>query len=197
MKELVEQKVIPPEIAALPDLGEIPPMSPTEEEADEEDEEDDDEDEDEDNDSEDDGGRKRKRPARRSSAAITKREGGMKNEEGALKGVDGDPRKRRGRPPRVDTPMEARIKAVLKGMRKLKNSDGTLKVGHFEKLPDKAVMPEYFAEIKNPMALDTIKVCCTLTTRDIVTLLMICTEESQTQEISVRGSLHEGRRHHV
>jgi chromatin structure-remodeling complex subunit RSC1/2 len=174
MKELVEQKLVPPEVAALPDLGEIPPMSPTEEEGEEEDEEEDDEDEDEDNDSEEEGGRKRKRPARRSSAAITKRESGIKSEDGAPKGIDGDPRKRRGRPPRVDTPMEARIKAVLKGMRKLKNPDGTLKVGHFEKLPDKAVMPEYFAEIKNPMALDTIKVNpdSNKSTLDIVALLI-------------------------
>lgn len=52
--------------------------------------------------------------------------------------------------------MEARIKAVLKGIRKLKDSDG-LKVRHFERLPDKSVYPDYFQEIKEPMAIDLIK----------------------------------------
>jgi hypothetical protein len=54
--------------------------------------------------------------------------------------------------------MEARIKAVLKGLRKFKGPTGELKVNHFEKLPDKAQMPEYFEEIKVPMAFDVIKV---------------------------------------
>jgi chromatin structure-remodeling complex subunit RSC1/2 len=54
--------------------------------------------------------------------------------------------------------MEARIKAVLKGLRKFKGPNGELKVNHFEKLPDKAQMPEYFEEIKVPMAFDVIKV---------------------------------------
>ena len=75
-----------------------------------------------------------------------------------MKGNDAETRKKRGRPPRVDTPMEARIKAVLKGLRKLKSPEGELKIVHFEKLPDKGVYPGYFTEIQNPMALDMIKV---------------------------------------
>jgi len=53
--------------------------------------------------------------------------------------------------------MEARIKEILKGMRKFKNSSNQLMVYHFERLPDKAVMPEYYNEIKTPIALDVIK----------------------------------------
>jgi chromatin structure-remodeling complex subunit RSC1/2 len=53
--------------------------------------------------------------------------------------------------------MEARIKNIIKNMRKFKSSSGQLKVNHFERLPDKAVMPEYYAEVKNPIALDVIK----------------------------------------
>jgi len=66
-------------------------------------------------------------------------------------------RKKRGRPPRVDTPMEARIKAVLKGIRKLKDPSGQLKVRHFERLPDKGTYPDYYMEIKEPVAIDLIK----------------------------------------
>lgn len=53
--------------------------------------------------------------------------------------------------------MEARIKAILKGIRKLKDSSGQLKVSHFERLPDKAVYPDYYMEIKEPVAIDHIK----------------------------------------
>ena len=52
--------------------------------------------------------------------------------------------------------MEARIKAILKGIRKLKDSSGQLKVSHFERLPDKAVYPDYYMEIKEPVAIDLI-----------------------------------------
>lgn len=53
--------------------------------------------------------------------------------------------------------MEARIKAVLKGIRKLKGPLGMLKVRHFERLPDKATYPDYYVEIKEPIAIDIIK----------------------------------------
>ncbi|KAI9750178.1 MAG: hypothetical protein M4579_006573 [Chaenotheca gracillima] len=154
LKKLVEQGTIPGEAAELPDLGEIPPQSPGGP-AEGEDEEDEEEDEDEE-DSDDEGGRRRRRKGPRSTAAITKRDGPGKAEDGG-KANDNDQRKRRGRPPRVDTPMEARIKAVLKGLRKFKSPTGEMKVNHFERLPDKGLMPEYFAEIKNPMAIDLIK----------------------------------------
>ncbi|KAF2663454.1 Bromodomain-containing protein [Microthyrium microscopicum] len=151
---LVDQGVITKEVSVWPFLGEIPPADEVvaeeeeEEEDDEEEEEDDEEDEEED---EEDGRKKRKR-GRISTAA--KRE--SKGEE---KEKDEDPelRKKRGRPPRVDTPMEARIKAIMKGLRKPKNSNGDLMILSFERLPDKQELPDYFNEIKNPMALDGIK----------------------------------------
>jgi chromatin structure-remodeling complex subunit RSC1/2 len=146
------------EDATWPDLGEIPPVSPRaleeeEEEAEEEDEED--EEDEEPDDSDDEGGRRKRKRGPRGTAAITKRESGAKDDK--EKATDPDSRKKRGRPPRVDTPMEARIKAILKGIRKFKDSSGQFKTRHFERLPDKAVMPEYFNEIKEPMAIDLIK----------------------------------------
>ena len=157
-KQLADEEIISTDEATLPDLGDIPPASPRPLEEDEEDEDEDDEDdEDEDmDDSEEDGKRKKKRGPR-SLAAIKKREGGLKDDDGQ-KGGETDPRKRRGRPPRVDTPMEARIKAVLKGIRKYKNDAGQIMIHQFEKLPDKTAMPEYYQEIKDPIAIELIKV---------------------------------------
>ena len=71
-----------------------------------------------------------------------------------------DPRRKRGRPPRVDTPMEIRIKNILKALRKLRDDDsGQQRISAFEKLPEKKEFPEYFQEIKNPIALDIVRVC--------------------------------------
>ncbi|KAF2470470.1 Bromodomain-containing protein [Lindgomyces ingoldianus] len=158
LKKLVDEKIISEEVAALPYLGEIPEQDPLlpeeEEEEEEEDEDEDDEDEDED---EEDEGKRRKRRGPRSTAAITKREGGGKSKDDLAKDNDPESRKKRGRPPRVDTPMEARIKAIMKGIRKPRNQLNKLMVSAFERVPDKAVMPEYHAEIKNPMAMDILK----------------------------------------
>ena len=157
IKSLAEENVITEEEATLPDLGEIPPASPRPAEYEEEEEDEDDEDdEDEDAEDSDEDGKKRRRRGPRSTAAITKREGGSK--EDGQKGGDVDPRKRRGRPPRVDTPMEARIKAILKGIRKYKSEAGPIMIHQFEKLPDKTTMPEYYQEIKDPIAIEIIKV---------------------------------------
>lgn len=159
-KKLVDKGIISSETAELPDLGDLPPVEdipPPPEEEEEEDDEDDEDDEDEDlDDSDEEGGRRRKKRGPRSTAAITKRESGAKG-DGASKG-DADPRKRRGRPPKVDTPMEARIKNVLKGIRKYKNDQGHIMIYEFEKLPDKAQHPGYYLEIKEPLAIEQIKV---------------------------------------
>ncbi len=163
MEKLAEKGVVTAEEATLPDFGEIPevedspPPNPEDDEGEgegevEDDEDDEDEDE-EDEDSDDEGGRRRRRNRGRSSAAGAKRDG--KAEDGSKD--DPDAHKKRGRPPKVHTPMEARINSILKGLRKFKNPGGELKILHFEKLPDKSVMPEYYQEIKNPMAMDLIK----------------------------------------
>ncbi|KAF2177403.1 chromatin structure-remodeling complex protein rsc1 [Zopfia rhizophila CBS 207.26] len=158
LKKLVDEKIITEEVATLPYLGDIPEQDellPEEEE--EEEEEDDEEDDEEEEDDDDDDGKRKKRRGPRSTAAITKREGGAKSKEDPTKANDPESRKKRGRPPRVDTPMEARIKAIMKGIRKPRNQLNKLMVSAFERIPDKAVMPEYHAEIKSPMAMDMLK----------------------------------------
>ena len=158
LQQLVEQKIISPEVAVFPDLGEIPPASPRrlEDEDDDDDEDEDDEEDDEADESDEEGVKRKKKRGPRSLAAITKRDSGIKGD--GERGTDADPRKRRGRPPRVDTPMEARIKAVLKGIRRHKDDQGHIMIHRFEKLPDKATMPEYYQEIKEPIAIELIKV---------------------------------------
>lgn len=143
--KLIDAGIITAEMAELPDLGEIPEADPLPLE-DEEDEEDEDDEDDDDMDDSDDGGRRRRRRGPRS---------GRKDDSQTQN--DQEYRKKRGRPPRVDTPMEARIKAVLKGIRKFKDPSGQLKVLPFDRLPDKAMYPDYFMEIREPMAIDLIK----------------------------------------
>ena len=142
-QELVEKEVIPSEDAEWPELGEIPPVEdlPEDEEEEDEDEEDDEEDEGEETDED---GQKKKRRGRRSSAT-------------AVRGAGDGPR-RRGRPPKVDTPMEARIKSILKGLRKIRDEEGIPRILQFEKLPDKAAMPEYYQEIERPISIEQLKV---------------------------------------
>ncbi|KAL2151607.1 hypothetical protein VTH82DRAFT_6705 [Thermothelomyces myriococcoides] len=147
LAEMVKEGLITAEDAVIPDLGPLPefedspPPEDDEEEADEDDE--DEEDEDEDEDSDDEGGRRRSGRRRRQS-----RRGGDDGD---------DAQKKRGRPPKVFTPLEARIQAILKGLRRFRNENGRLRILHFERLPDKTELPEYYAAISNPIALDTIK----------------------------------------
>ncbi|KAJ4359425.1 hypothetical protein N0V95_002172 [Ascochyta clinopodiicola] len=160
LKRLVADGTITDTVAALPYLGEIPEQDPLlPEEDDEEDDDDDDEelevDEEDEDEDEGDGKRKRRRGPR-STAATAKRESGARAKEEA-KNDDPESRKKRGRPPRVDTPMEARIKAIMKAIRKPRNQANKLMVSAFERVPDKAVMPEYHAEIRTPMAMDILK----------------------------------------
>ena len=76
-----------------------------------------------------------------------------------------------------------------------------MKMSHFERLPDKSLMPEYFVEIKNPMALDLIKVsrsflqfAYALSVADPTSLRVAKDKE---KEVSVCRPLHEGRRSHA
>lgn len=152
---LVEEGVISKEVAELPHLGEIPtyedvPMQDADGEAEEEEDSDEDAEEDDDEeepDLDDEGKPKRKRGRPRGST----------NAKRAADAEEGDGKKSRGRPPKLLTPMEARILAVLKGLRKPKNRSGQLLIKDFDRLPDKAAMPEYYTEIKTPMAYDVLK----------------------------------------
>ncbi|KZM25079.1 chromatin binding [Ascochyta rabiei] len=161
LQRLVAAGTITDTVAALPYLGEIPEQDPLlpEDDEDEDDDDDDEElevdEEDDDDDGAGDAKRKRRRGPR-STAAVAKRDGGARAKEEA-KADDPESRKKRGRPPRVDTPMEARIKAIMKAIRKPRNQDNKLMVSGFERVPDKAVMPEYHAAIRTPMAMDILK----------------------------------------
>jgi chromatin structure-remodeling complex subunit RSC1/2 len=149
LAEMVKEGAITAEDAVIPDLGPLPefedspPPGAEEEEADEDDDEEDEDDEDEDSDEE--GGRRRGGRRRRQSGI---RKGGDEGD---------DAHKKRGRPPKVFTPLEARIQAILKGLRRFKNENGQLRIHNFEKLPDKAELPDYYAAIRNPISLEIIK----------------------------------------
>jgi chromatin structure-remodeling complex subunit RSC1/2 len=140
--QITSQDAEIPDLGPLPEFEDSPPPEDDEEEADEDEEEEEEDDEDEDSD--DEGGRRRSGRRRRQSGA---RKGGD----------DDDAQKKRGRPPKVFTPLEARIQAILKGLRRFKNESGQLRILPFERLPDKAELPEYYAAIRKPIALDTIK----------------------------------------
>ncbi len=156
---MVAQGIITADVATLPYLGVIPSPSPLPAEEGDEDEDDDDEDEEEDgDDSEEDVARRRRRRGPRSTAAIAKREAAGREDTAEQGQEKSKVPKRRGRPPRVDTPMEARVKAIMKGLRSFKDQHGELRINHFERLPDKSEYPGYYDEIKHPIALDGIKV---------------------------------------
>lgn len=158
LQKLVDANIISAEVAKLPYLGEIPVQD--EIPAGEEDEEEEDEDEEDDNEEggneSDDSRRKRKVGRPRGSGTAAKREETAKDDPEPT--AETEAKKRRGRPPRVDTPMEARIKNILKNMRRFKDAAGQYKLNAFDKLPDKVVMPGYYEEIKAPMAVDVLKV---------------------------------------
>ncbi|KAI5851067.1 hypothetical protein GGS23DRAFT_601832 [Durotheca rogersii] len=153
LQKLVDEGTVKPEDAVLPDLGEIPdtedsPLPDRDEDGAEEDDEDDDEDDDDDDEDEDDSdddGRQRGRRGGRQSTLARRPD----TKDGS--------HKKRGRPPKVFTPLEARIHALLKGLRKYKHPNGDLLIVPFERLPDKQTAPDYFAAIKDPIALDLIK----------------------------------------
>ncbi|KAL7929395.1 hypothetical protein V8C35DRAFT_196128 [Trichoderma chlorosporum] len=165
LKKLVDSGDITDEDARLPDLGELPPVeeSPSQQSEDEDEqegtrgrnnhdgddgddddeEEDDDDDTDEDSDDEDYKGRRGRR--------YTSDRGSRSNDK------DASFQQKRGRPPMVLTPTEARIFSLLKELRKIKDADGNTLAVPFERLPDKTVVPDYYQTIGNPIALDNIK----------------------------------------
>ncbi|KAK3677402.1 hypothetical protein LTR78_002940 [Recurvomyces mirabilis] len=149
---LVEKGTITKEDAVLPYLGEIPTYEDVlmedageaeEESSDEEGEEDDDEEGEE----LDDEGK-----------PVKKKRGPKGPRDPSKRQTEGQPEKKaRGRPPKLLTPVEARIQAIIKGIRKPKNQRGQLMIKDFDRLPDKTAMPEYYLEIKNPIAYDVLK----------------------------------------
>lgn len=139
LKAICEQGFIASSDATLPYLGPLPTPSPTASQIEEspdpeedsiadDEEEEDEEDEEEDEENEESDGKKR-RSSRRTASRLMFR--ALKSERIKAKEVSpetgeglkmkDDPRRKRGRPPRVDTPMEMRIKNVLKSLRKFKD----------------------------------------------------------------------------
>ncbi|ODA79740.1 hypothetical protein RJ55_05334 [Drechmeria coniospora] len=167
LRKLVGKGHISEADAKLPDLGELPPVEESssrgsevgdaedDEDDDEEDEDDDDDessDDDDDDDDDDDkgGGRRRRRRERNRDRSFSVRRDRDDDK-------DDDGHKKRGRPPMVLTPMEARISSILKGLRKPRNTNGGLLILPFERLPDKSLVPDYYQTITQPIALDNIK----------------------------------------
>lgn len=166
LQKLVDRGLMTADDAALPDLGPLPvaedspPPDPNEiEEPEEEEDEEEEESPDPDEDSDDGASVKRKRGRGRPrlSGNVGKGKYTKAAKEKDDEEDDAEAHKKRGRPPKVLTPMESRINTVLKGLRKFKNDQGELKILHFEKLPDKTAMPEYYQEVRNPVAMDLIK----------------------------------------
>jgi len=149
LQKLVESGFATEEEIKWPDLGEIPYSTPEPDPVTEEEEDDDDED-DEVDDSDDDKRRKRGRKGNKTP--------GKKGEddEEEDKAAEAE-QKRRGRPPKVATPMEHRIDRILKSLKKPKAANGLPMIAPFERLPDKAELPDYYQVITNPMAFDILK----------------------------------------
>lgn len=156
LQRLVDEGLATEDEIKYPDLGEIPQSTPEPDPVSEEDDEDgDDDDDDEEAEGEESDDEKRKKRNRRG----TKNAGPGKKadeEDDDDKAADAE-QKRRGRPPKVATPMEHRIDRILKSLKKPKSKDGVFMLGPFERLPDKAEMPEYYQVITQPMAYDVLK----------------------------------------
>lgn len=152
LQQLVKEGSITAKDAEIPYLGEIPDFSPSpppaEGEVEEEEEEDDDEDDEEDGDSDEidideETGHRRRRAARTGGSAgpAGKR---AKQNSGAMAS-------------NMLTANEARLNAVLEGLRGLEDEDGEPLLDPFEELPDREELPDYYEEIRNPIAVDIIQ----------------------------------------
>lgn len=190
LQKLVDSNLIKPETAKFPYLGEIPVQDQIVPEDNEGVEEEDDEDDDSEGGDESDDSPEGKRRGRGRPRLSMKGKGDEASRDDAHAVGDNDPRKRRGRPPRVDTPMEARIKNILKSFRRFKDDDKEPKINNFERLPDRAIMPGYYEEIKAPMAVDVMKVDFRLQTKLCRVDIDISVEKTKTQEVYVSRAIH-------
>lgn len=156
LQKLVEERLATEEDIKLPNLGEIPYATPEPDPVSEDEDADDDgeeeEEEDEPDESDDEG--RRKRGGRRSGKVGAPSKKGDEDED--EKAAEAE-QKRRGRPPKVATPMEHRIDRILKSLKKPKDKNGNPMIWPFEKLPDKIQHPEYYKVILEPIAYDTLR----------------------------------------
>lgn len=149
LQNLAAQGKISASDTTIPDLGELPPaeesLSVDSESSGDEDVDDDDDDYDGSDDEYGASTRRTKLQTATSSRMINASD------------ADGDIHKARARPTMVLTPVEARIAAILRDLRKLRDRDGNILIAPFERLPDRAALPDYYQTISNPIALDNIK----------------------------------------
>lgn len=148
LAELVKKGDITEKDAEIPDYGPLPEFedSPTpDEEEDEEEEEEEEESESDDSDAVDSDGRRRRGRGR-----------GARSRRRKQDDDDDEVQKKYQRPAKVLSPNEARIQALLKGLRKLKNENGHVRINHFNRLPDRSENPAYYAVVRNPIAIDMI-----------------------------------------
>lgn len=99
------------------------------------------------------GGKRRRRPIRK--AVLLGRRKREEEEEQEKEAIDS--RKKRGRPPTVDKPHEHRIKAIMRAVRRERDTAGRLLCTEFERVPDPRDVPTYRDVIPNPIALDVVK----------------------------------------
>ncbi|KJR80092.1 chromatin structure-remodeling complex subunit RSC1/2 [Sporothrix schenckii 1099-18] len=148
LQQLVQDGSIQPKEAELPYLGEIPDFSPSPPADDDDGEQDEDEDEDEeeseDDDDDDDDVDSETGRRRRKGGSAAARHKLVKQNGGAMSS-------------RMYTATEGRINAVIAGLQKAEDEDGDPLLDPFETLPDKELLPDYYEEIKNPIAIDIIK----------------------------------------
>lgn len=76
---------------------------------------------------------------------------------GYITAPDGTIKRRRGRPPKIETPTEMRINYILKALRRCKDHQGRLMLNQFEKLPETEQFPEYYQYVQAPIALENIR----------------------------------------
>ncbi|KAG4305521.1 hypothetical protein PORY_001077 [Pneumocystis oryctolagi] len=143
-KKLIEDNM-------LPVLGPLPPSSPGEEKSDDDgfdpdiEDKNDEDDEDEDDDDDDIRHKRRRRDTRIKSYEPPK----------VMRFDTGDIKRKRGRPPKVDTPDEARMKIVLRVIRKEKDERGRTLFTWFEKFPDDKLNQNH--KIKQSITLEDIR----------------------------------------
>ncbi|KAG5513256.1 hypothetical protein PMAC_001626 [Pneumocystis sp. 'macacae'] len=144
-KKLVDDSI-------LPVLGPLPPSSPGEEKSDDdgfdpdvEDKNDEDDEEEEEEEEEDIRHKRRRRETRIKSYEPPK----------VMRFDTGDIKRKRGRPPKVDTPDEARMKIVLRVIRKEKDERGRTLFTWFEKFPDDKLNQSH--KIKQSISLEDIR----------------------------------------
>ncbi|RCI11522.1 hypothetical protein L249_7391 [Ophiocordyceps polyrhachis-furcata BCC 54312] len=147
--------------ADLPDLGELPSAEDSSMSSFDDGEDDGDVEEDEDDDEEDrdegfcvEDGIRLQVPERQLRSSRFRQSSWSRKDGDENKG---DASKKRGRPPLVLTPMEARIFSILKGLRKFKDGHGDPLIRPFEKLPDKSQAADYYKIVSHPIALDSIR----------------------------------------